>query len=141
MPVTQDPLGASQPCPPEESCTICGVQLQGVHDTHNAEPKARGNCCSACNKKHVIPMRCQFPHTGDFGMPTGTTAQALLIARLVYKKLKDKDKDAVKDGTPPLWVNSAISHAGGGEAFISAAAMVVLMAFCRDELDPNGGAS
>jgi hypothetical protein len=85
----------------------------------------------------------QFPHSGDLGLPSGTTESAVCIALIVYKNIAEKGKEKayqdVKDGNPPMWVCHAIGHAAGGDGFMSAAATVVLIAFCRGELDPKGG--
>src|SRR5262249_51453455 len=39
------------------ACSICGEQMRGVTDNHNAYPVTNGRCCTLCNADTVIPAR------------------------------------------------------------------------------------
>lgn len=41
----------------ERKCSICGVILKDLDDTHSAQPVKEGVCCSKCNVSVVIPNR------------------------------------------------------------------------------------
>ena len=70
------------------------------------------------------------------GMDFGRWDKAVLIAKVVYRKLTPADVESTKDATPPIWVCETVSRLAAGDGFLVCCAQCLLIAYCRGELDP-----
>ena len=70
------------------------------------------------------------------GMDTSRWDKAVLIAKIVYRKLTPADAESTKAATPPIWVCETVSRLAAGDGFLVCCAQCLLIAYCRGELDP-----
>ena len=46
-------------------CSLCGVKLNSIYESHNAQPLNTGRCCTDCNNLKVIPARLERASKGE----------------------------------------------------------------------------